>query len=43
MLVEGVRGTFARSPKRPKRRKHYPPRFSLEFETSLVDRERRRL
>jgi hypothetical protein len=35
---------FARSPKRPKReRKHYPVRFSIEFETSLVDRERRRL
>jgi hypothetical protein len=44
MLLNGVRGTFTRSPKRPKReRKHYPPRFSLEFETSLVDRERRRL
>jgi hypothetical protein len=44
MLLDGVRGTLARSPKRPRRqRKHYPPRFSLEFETSLVDRERRRL
>jgi hypothetical protein len=44
MLLDGVRATFARSSKRPKRqRKHYPPRFSLEFETSLVDRERRRL
>ena len=44
MVRNGVRGTFARSPKRPKReKKHYPARFSLEFETSLVDRERRRL
>jgi hypothetical protein len=38
------RDTFARSPKRPRReKKQYPPRFSIEFETSLVDRERRRL
>jgi hypothetical protein len=39
-----VRGAFARPP-RPARpaKKHYPPRFSVEFETSLVDRERRRL
>ena len=44
MVRNGVRGTFARSPKRPKpEKKHYPTRFSLEFETSLVDRERRRL
>ena len=44
MVRNGVRGTFARSPKRPKReKKHCPARFSLEFETSLVDRERRRL
>ena len=44
MVLNGVRGTFASSPKRPKReKKHYPARFSMEFETSLVDRERRRL
>jgi hypothetical protein len=43
-VLNGVRGTFARSPKRPKReKKHYPARFSIEFDTSLVDRERRRL
>ena len=42
--VNAFRGAFARSPKRPMpRRKHYPPRFGIEFETSLVDRERRRL
>ena len=44
MVLNGVRGTFASSSKRPKReKKHYPARFSMEFETSLVDRERRRL
>jgi len=39
-----VRAAFARPPRpaRPAKR-HYPPRFSLEFDTSLVDRERRRL
>ena len=42
--VNGIRAAFARSPKRATpRRKHYPPRFGIEFETSLVDRERRRL
>ncbi|HEX3546450.1 MAG TPA: hypothetical protein VHU62_07730 [Mycobacterium sp.] len=44
IVFGGVRGETARSPRRPKQgRKHYPPRFSIEFETSLVDRERRRL
>ena len=44
MVLNGVRGTSARSPKRPKReKKHYPARFSAEFQTSLVDRELRRL
>lgn len=44
IVFGGVRGETARSPRQPKqRRKHYPPRFSIEFETSLVDRERRRL
>jgi hypothetical protein len=44
LVLRGGRHAFARPPKQPRReKKHYPPRFSAEFETSLVDRERRRL
>jgi hypothetical protein len=41
--IADVRGALARRQERPPRGMYYPPSFSRTFQTSIVDRERRRL